>query len=208
MAAPLPFCGSRDNSRCAATLLELLVVLFIIGIMASMLFPALQAARGKADTTVCQNNVRQLGYAFMQFVDVMDRFPQPKMWSVSILKWMEERQLADQIAANGLPPDAKYPRPNLFRCAAQSDFVSTVPPVGVCHYVLVVDRPIKFDRRGRVHWEIHDRPELLEKEPEAPWYVSPEITFAEQQQMLATKKGPHPSGIYYSNTGATLGGGG
>jgi type II secretory pathway pseudopilin PulG len=199
---------SRAASLRAATLLELLVVLFIIGIMASMLFPALQAARGKADTTACQNNVRQLGYALMQFIDSKDQFPQPNRWPVDILRWMEERELADQIGPGPIPPGARIPRPKLFRCAAQQDLDSTVETIGICHYVLVVDRPVKFDRRGRVHWEIHDQPELSEKEKYPPWYVGPDISFAEQQVMLATKKGPHPSGIYYSNTGATLGGGG
>jgi hypothetical protein len=119
---------------------------------------------------------------------------------------MEERALYDQIMARGIPDGAQYERPKLMRCMAQLDFSSTVPNVDICHYVLVIDRPLRPDDRGRVSWDIHDRPELKQDEPLGPWYIGPEISYAEHQNMLATMKGPHPSGLYYSCTGATLGG--
>jgi len=43
-----------------ASLIELLVVLFIIGMLMSLLMPALHRARLRADETVCDNNLRQL----------------------------------------------------------------------------------------------------------------------------------------------------
>ncbi|MCA9271301.1 MAG: DUF1559 domain-containing protein, partial [Planctomycetales bacterium] len=47
--------------RRAFTLVEMLVVIFIIGVLVALLLPALHAARQSARRTACQSNLRQLG---------------------------------------------------------------------------------------------------------------------------------------------------
>jgi prepilin-type N-terminal cleavage/methylation domain-containing protein/prepilin-type processing-associated H-X9-DG protein len=64
------------KSKCteAFTLIELLVVIAIIATLSAILFPAFSAAREKARQTSCMNAEKQIGLAFMQYVQDNDEF--------------------------------------------------------------------------------------------------------------------------------------
>lgn len=78
------------------TLLELLIVMAIIGILASLLLPSLHKAREKSLQAVCMSNQRQLGVATLQWaIDHNDRLPTSssggnhQYWKLRINEYMQ-----------------------------------------------------------------------------------------------------------------------
>lgn len=90
------------------TLVELLVVIAIIGILVSLLLPAVQAARGAARRMQCGNNLKQWGLASHNYHDTFRAFPMtnaqnylPNVQGFSpqarLLPFVEQVSLQDQL---------------------------------------------------------------------------------------------------------------
>lgn len=93
------------NRRQAFTLVELLVVIAIIGILVSLLLPAVQAAREAARRTTCINNLKQLGLAMQLHHDSYQLLPYSKRetlpqrsWAPDLLPYLEQSNMV--TAAN------------------------------------------------------------------------------------------------------------
>jgi len=83
------------------TLVELLVVIAIIGILVSMLLPAVQSARAAARRTQCTNNLKQIGIAMHNYHAATQMLPVGGFgccwgtWQAVILPYLEEGNLAN-----------------------------------------------------------------------------------------------------------------
>src|SRR5581483_8618373 len=114
------------RSRSAFTLIELLVVIAIIGVLMSLLLPAVQKVREAGNRIKCQNNLKQMITALHAYHDTNRKFPPGRMIDTTggttslslsfsvhsrLLPYLEQQPLFDTIdfksawdsAANAAP---------------------------------------------------------------------------------------------------------
>jgi prepilin-type N-terminal cleavage/methylation domain-containing protein/prepilin-type processing-associated H-X9-DG protein len=114
------------------TLIELLVVISIIGVLASLLLPAVQKARESGRRSQCQNNLKQLSLAVHQFNDAYGFLPSstrpsgsttlPRIAGLTkLLPFIEQQNYYD-----------KYDQTVNWSAAANAAIVATIIPTFIC----------------------------------------------------------------------------
>lgn len=127
--------------RGAFTLVELLVVIAIIGVLVSMLLPAVQAARSAARRAENSNHLKQIGLALAQYEQSLGMYPFLRdshtqysvSWAFRLLPYLEETAIfnshdykrkswEDQNKVSMRTPVATYLNPELRDSTARCPF--------------------------------------------------------------------------------------
>ncbi|MDZ4851123.1 MAG: DUF1559 domain-containing protein [Pirellulaceae bacterium] len=100
----------QGRERSAFTLIELLASMSIVGVLVSLLLPAVQSARAAARRMSCESNLRQLGIALHNYESAILRLPAGYVfaqgaqgnhagfgWGAGILPYVEQANVFNQI---------------------------------------------------------------------------------------------------------------
>jgi prepilin-type N-terminal cleavage/methylation domain-containing protein/prepilin-type processing-associated H-X9-DG protein len=147
------------------TLVELLVVIGIIGILASLILPAVNSARESGRRTQCQNSMKQIGLAALHYESQYKKLPPARgdgrhSFFAYILPFLEEKTVADRYV---LKSNTNWESPANVGTAANPGPSVAALPVFICPSVGIVrlakgKYPVSdYTVIIRVHESLYDR---------------------------------------------------
>jgi len=139
----------RRSASCrrGMTLVELLVVIAVIGILATLLLPAVQASREAARRSQCMNNLRQQAVAVNLYANqhsgelpALWRTSRTRPWDnfswrVTVLPFLESQNLFDALQLEALPlaqhnRDVLAAVVEVFQCPSTPEYVRRIQKMG------------------------------------------------------------------------------
>ncbi len=120
---------TNDGLRKGVTVVEVLVVIFILGLLMSILVPAVQNARATSARLQCTNNLKQIGLAMHNAADVQGGFPTGINHLVELLPALDQNRLYLEIMKNTakLPVDL-----NVMQCPSETQMEFGIGNVSYC----------------------------------------------------------------------------
>ncbi|MBR6435995.1 MAG: DUF1559 domain-containing protein, partial [Thermoguttaceae bacterium] len=118
----------RNSSRRAFTLVELLVVIAIISILVGLLMPAVMNAQNEARRAQCQENLRNVAMALVNYESSKNYFPgyvstfrgQNITWFTAILEQLGNGDLYKTIATGQTSNISETPHLAVLNCPSDS----------------------------------------------------------------------------------------
>jgi len=156
---------SSSVRREGFTLIELLVVIAIIAILIALLLPAVQSARSAARRMSCKNNLKQIGLALHNYLEVYSKFP-PSFcvdgpngtgggeWSIQarLLPYIDQANMFNRInftSSYDASPEVKVMRVPIYLCPSEINDRARIGSNGPVHY------PLTYGFNGGT-WQVYD----------------------------------------------------
>lgn len=193
-----------DRNRSGFSLVELLVVITILAIMASIAFPVLVKAKQRAQIAECLSNMQQIGTALRVYIDEYNgRFPaaaamgipwrtEEKTIQELFSPYMRNGMVAEKLGGSGF----KYPVKSVFCCPSDLGI-----PRSDDGYMDIRAGMAVWKQTGcsYIYYASNQENYFLRNHPKVPWTaLSPQIRLsasgAEQTRIGAPESAvPYPS---------------
>jgi len=106
------------ESRNGFTMIELLVVIAVIALLVALLLPVLVQSKAAGQSTVCKNNLRQLGLSLQMYLSENHVYPENRFQTKPLVGSSSDRFWLTKLAREtlGVPPATNFNQQGVWRC--------------------------------------------------------------------------------------------